>query len=80
MTPTSVRDIISTPKVMITIFWSPLGFPVIDALPAGENFTTQYLCDNIVPQVAEQRSSDGRQNTVENLLFTWTMQLFTDRN
>jgi hypothetical protein len=47
---------------MITIFWSPFGFPVIDALPAGENFTGQYLCDNIVPQIAEQRPSDAQQN------------------
>jgi hypothetical protein len=31
-----------------------LGFPVIDALPAGEKFTARYFCDNIVPQIAEQ--------------------------
>jgi hypothetical protein len=58
MAPTRARHITSTPKVLITIFWSPLGFPVIDALPAGKKFTAWYFCDNIVPQIAEQRASD----------------------
>jgi hypothetical protein len=49
-------------KMLITIFWSPLGFPVIDALPAGEKFTARYFYDNIVSQIAEQRPSDARQN------------------
>jgi hypothetical protein len=62
MAPTTARHIISTAKVLITIFWSPLGFPVIDGLPAGEKFTARYFCDNIVPKIAEQRSPDARQN------------------
>jgi hypothetical protein len=62
MAPTRARHIISTAKVLITIFWSPLGFPVIDALPAGEKVTIRYCCDNIVLKIAEQRSSDARQN------------------
>jgi hypothetical protein len=53
--PTKARCIISAPKVMIIIFWSPLGFPVIDALPAGEKFTARYFCDNIIPQIARER-------------------------
>jgi hypothetical protein len=52
--PTRAIRIISTPKVMIIICWSPLRFPVIDALPAGEKFTARYFCDNTVPQIAEQ--------------------------
>jgi transposase len=68
MAPTRARHIISTPTVSIAIFWSPLGFPVIDALPNGEKFTAQYFCDNIVPQIAEQRSSDARQKTGRKLV------------
>jgi hypothetical protein len=79
MAPTRARHIISTPKVLITIFWSPLGFPVIDALPAREKFTALYFCDNIVPQIAEQRSSDARPKQVENWLSRWTMRLLTER-
>jgi hypothetical protein len=56
------KRMISKPKLMIIIFWPPLGFRVIDALPAGEKFTAPYFCDNIVPQIAEQRPSDARQN------------------
>jgi hypothetical protein len=62
MAPTNARHIISTPKVLITIFWSPLSFPVIDALPVGERFAAGQFCDNIVPQIAEQQWSDARQN------------------
>jgi histone-lysine N-methyltransferase SETMAR len=68
MAPTRARHIISTPKVLIAIFWSPLGFPVIDALPTGEKFTALYFCDNIVPQIGEQRSSDARQKTGRKLV------------
>jgi hypothetical protein len=60
--PTRARSIISTPSVMIIIFWLRLGLPVIDTLPAGEKFTARYFSDNIVPQIAEQRPSDARQN------------------
>jgi hypothetical protein len=62
MAPTRARHIIAEPKVMIIIFWSPLGFPVIDAPSTGEKFRARYFGDNIVPQIAEQRSSDARQN------------------
>jgi histone-lysine N-methyltransferase SETMAR len=68
MAPTRARHIISTPKVLITVFWSPLGFPVIDALPTGEKFIALYFCHNIVPQIAEQLSSDARQNTGRKLV------------
>jgi hypothetical protein len=52
--PPRERRIISRLTVMIIIFWSRVGFPVIDALSAGEKFTVRYFCDNIVPQIAEQ--------------------------
>jgi hypothetical protein len=60
--PTRARHIIAEPKVMIIIFWSPLGFPVIDAPSTGERFRARYFGDNIVPQIAEQRSSGARQD------------------
>jgi transposase len=68
MAPTRARHIISTPKVLITIFWTALGFPVVGALPNAEEFTAQYFCDNIVPQIVEQRSSDARQKTGRKLV------------
>jgi hypothetical protein len=49
------------PKVMIIIFSSPLGFPVIGALPGGDRFPAPYLCDNMMPQIAEQGQSDARR-------------------
>jgi hypothetical protein len=62
MASTRARHIISTPKVLIAFFSPRLGFPVNDALPAGEKFRARYFCDNIVPQIAKQRSLDTRQD------------------
>jgi hypothetical protein len=45
--------IVSTPKVMVSIFWSPVGFPIITALPPKAKFSSAYLCDNIIPKIIE---------------------------
>jgi hypothetical protein len=47
------KTIISTPKLMISIFWSPVGFPVIAVLPSITKFTASYFCDDIVPKIGE---------------------------
>jgi hypothetical protein len=52
------RVIVSTPKVMVSIFWSPIGFPVITALPSKTKFSSAYFCDNIIPKIVEGMSVD----------------------
>jgi hypothetical protein len=47
------RVIVSTPKVMVSIFWSPVGFAVITALPPKTKFSSAYFCDNIIPEIVE---------------------------
>jgi hypothetical protein len=42
---------ISTPKRMITIFWSPLSFRVIRVLPKGAHFDATYFRDNIFDEI-----------------------------
>jgi hypothetical protein len=41
----------SSPKVMIIMFWSPLGFPVIQALPPRVTFTSEFFADAILSDV-----------------------------
>jgi hypothetical protein len=80
MAPTRARHIISTPKVLITIFWSPLGFAVIDALPTEESLQHSIFATILYYRL---RSSDRQmrdKKRVENSLSTWTMRLFTERN
>jgi hypothetical protein len=52
------RTIISTPKVMVSIFWSPVGFPVITALPPKTSFSSAYFCDHIIPKIVERLPFD----------------------
>jgi hypothetical protein len=45
------RTIISTATVMVSIFSSPIGFPVITALPPKTSFSSVYFCDHIIPKI-----------------------------
>jgi histone-lysine N-methyltransferase SETMAR len=47
------QTIISTPKVIVSIFWSPIGFPVITTLPPRAKFSACYFCHDIIPQIVE---------------------------
>jgi hypothetical protein len=49
---------ISTPKVMVSIFWSPLGFPVTPALRLRTTFIAAYLCSGIIPKIVERLPFD----------------------
>jgi hypothetical protein len=59
VTPQSrLRTMISTAEVMISIFWSPLGFPVITGRPPRIKFTADYLCRDVIPKIVEGIPSD----------------------
>jgi hypothetical protein len=52
------RVIVSTPKVIVSIFWSPVGFTVITALPPKTKFSSAYFCDNSIPEIVKGRPFD----------------------
>jgi hypothetical protein len=43
---TRPRRMPATHKQMMTIFWSPLGFSLVEILPKGIHFDFQYFCSN----------------------------------
>jgi hypothetical protein len=47
------RTLIPTPQVMISTFWSPLGFWVITALLPRTKFIAAYLCRGIILKIIE---------------------------
>jgi hypothetical protein len=55
--------IISTPRVMVSIFACPLGFPVITRLPPRTKFTAAYFCGDIIPKVIEGMPFDLATST-----------------
>jgi hypothetical protein len=50
--PARLRKMINSPKAMIIIFWSPLGFPVIQARQPKVPFTSEFFVDAILLHVA----------------------------
>jgi hypothetical protein len=52
------RRTIASPKRMLTVFWSPLGFSLVEIMPKGILFGFQYFCSNILSAVVQNRSSE----------------------
>lgn len=50
---TRPKTIISTPKRMLTIFWSPLGFRIVEMLPQGMKFSAEYFTNTILQKITE---------------------------
>jgi transposase len=48
--PQVARQLINTPKVMVTLFWNPWGIYVSNAL-VGESFNAEYFVEHILNQV-----------------------------
>jgi hypothetical protein len=46
--PERARHTIQDQKIMVTITWNLLGFPVVDALPKRRIFNEEYYLDNIL--------------------------------
>lgn len=66
--PTRVKRMISDEKVMITVFWNPNGFQVIDALPRDQTFNAYYYTNNILAPLSQMGQgfpdADGRRLTI----------------
>jgi histone-lysine N-methyltransferase SETMAR len=43
---------------MLTIFWSPLGFFLVEILPKGIYFDSQYFCPNVLFAIVQNRPSE----------------------
>jgi histone-lysine N-methyltransferase SETMAR len=53
MPQSRLRMIISTPKVDVSIFWSPIGFPVITAFPPKAKFSVECFCGDTIPKIVK---------------------------
>jgi transposase len=57
--PTREKKMISSPKLMLTIVWNPHGFHIIDILPKGAKFNSDYYISHILTPLAEIKESIG---------------------
>jgi histone-lysine N-methyltransferase SETMAR len=66
--PIRPRQTIASPKRMLTVFWSPLGFSLVQILPKGEHFNARYFCENIIAEIDRIRpastAEDARRKIV----------------
>jgi transposase len=63
--PERAKRMIQDRKIMATIPWNPLEFPLIVALPKGRVFNAEYYRDNILAGLTQlQLEDDGRKLTV----------------
>jgi hypothetical protein len=53
--PEKPKDTIQDPKMVATIAWNPLGFHLLEALPKGSTFNTDYDCVNILTELLPLR-------------------------
>jgi hypothetical protein len=53
--PTIQRQMINSPKTMLTVVWNPHRFHSVSLLPKGRKWTSQYYIDHILPR--DMRSS-----------------------
>jgi hypothetical protein len=63
--PERARNTIQDRKIMVTIAWNPLGFPLVIALPKERIFNAEYYRDNILAALTQfQSEDDGRKLVV----------------
>jgi hypothetical protein len=56
--PTRPNKMTSSPKAMTVVFWSPLDFLVIQALPPKVTFTSEFFVDAILPYVVAKSTGN----------------------
>jgi hypothetical protein len=53
---------------MLTVFWSPLGFSLVQILLKGHGFNVEYFCNHILHEIDQIRPAttdeNARQKTV----------------
>jgi hypothetical protein len=63
--PIKSKQTIAIQKRMVTVSWSPLGFPVLKILPKEQHFDDQYSTSTILSLIAESRPTQTRKIRAE---------------
>jgi hypothetical protein len=66
--PTILNKITGSPKRIVTIFWSPLGFRVLRVLPKEVHFDAKYFRDNILSEIDRTRPTGSEEDDRRNLI------------
>ena len=65
---TRPNKVLTDKKIMLTVFWNPSGIKVINFLPKGETFNSEYYANNIIKELSKLNGgypdNEGRRLTV----------------
>jgi hypothetical protein len=56
--PTQRRRTIASPERTLAVFWSQLGFSLVEILPKGIHYESQYFCSNVLSAIVQNRPSE----------------------
>jgi histone-lysine N-methyltransferase SETMAR len=59
---TRPRRMIASPKRMLAVFWSPLGFSLVEIIPKGIRFDSQYFYSNILSAIVQNQPSETSED------------------
>ena len=65
--PVRVKQTIAAPKSMITIFFNPHSFPIVEVLPEKASFNAAYFIDCVVTPLAQLHASTAGDNARRKL-------------
>jgi hypothetical protein len=65
--PVRVKQTIRASKSMLTVFFNPNSFAVVDLLPENESFTSAYFIDHILHPLVQLHVSAGGDNSSHKL-------------
>jgi hypothetical protein len=60
--PDRERQIVQSPKLILTIVWNPSGFHAVKALAKGGKFSAQYSTNNILMAISDWRRLAGERS------------------
>jgi hypothetical protein len=77
--PEVAKQLINTPKSMITIFWNPFDIQVLATLPEKTSFDAEYFIDYVLTTVEELPAMHAAVTQKQPLSFIWTIRRATNQ-
>jgi hypothetical protein len=62
------KQTIGSPKRMLTVFWSPLGFSFVEILPKEIHCDGRYFCSSILSMAGQNRPAATPEDTRRNMV------------
>jgi hypothetical protein len=62
---------------MLAVFWSLLGFSLVEILPKGDHFNALYVCSKILHRIVKNRPVDTSEDQRGNMALNFANPTLT---